>query len=163
MIANPSALAPVLRDMRQRDVDRVAAIERSAYEFPWSPGIFRDCLLAGYTGVVIEERAEVIAYSVMSVAAGEAHLLNLCVATTHRRKGFGRQLLDTMMQRAMAVGADRLHLEVRPSNDAALELYLHTGFERIGVRRRYYRAAGGSEDAVLLACSLNRYARPSRC
>ncbi len=160
MIANPSALAPVMRDMRQRDIDRVAALERGAYEFPWSPGIFRDCLLAGYTGLVIEEQGEIIAYSIMSIAAGEAHLLNLCVATTARRRGFGRQLLDAMLHRAATAGADRLHLEVRPSNDAALELYIKSGFERIGVRRRYYRAASGSEDAVLLARSLIWPARP---
>ncbi len=161
MIANPSALSPVMRDMRQRDIDRVAALERSAYEYPWSPGIFRDCLLAGYTGVVVEQQGEVVAYAIMSIAAGEAHLLNLCVATNARRRGLGRQLLDTMLQRAAAAGADRLHLEVRPSNDAALELYLKTGFERIGVRRRYYRAAGGSEDAVLLARSLLRSSQTS--
>ena len=80
MIANPSALAPVIREMRQTDVPRIAAIEREAYEFPWSPGIFRDCLLAGYTSLVTEYRGDVIAYAIMSVAAGEAHLLNLCVA-----------------------------------------------------------------------------------
>jgi ribosomal-protein-alanine N-acetyltransferase len=160
MIANPSAIAPVLRDMRQTDVARVAAIERDAYEFPWSLGIFRDCLLAGYTSAVIEDRGDVVAYAIMSVAAGEAHLLNLCVARSHRRRGFGRRLLETVTQRAVLAGADRLHLEVRPSNDAALELYLAAGFERIGVRRRYYRAAGGSEDAVLLARSLQRGATP---
>lgn len=156
MIANPSALAPVIREMRQADVPRIAAIERQAYEFPWSPGIFRDCLLAGYTSLVAEYRGEVIAYAIMSVAAGEAHLLNLCVAASARRNGYGRRLLDVVMDRALQAGAERMHLEVRPSNEAALALYARRGFERIGIRKHYYRASSGSEDAVLLARGLDR-------
>ncbi|MBM4197223.1 MAG: ribosomal-protein-alanine N-acetyltransferase [Gammaproteobacteria bacterium] len=154
MSANPNPLTPQQREMRQTDVPRVAAIERGSYEFPWSPGIFRDCLLAGYASAVIEDRGDVVAYAMMSVATGEAHLLNLCVDGSVRRLGYGRRLLETMMQLALGAGAGRLYLEVRASNDAALELYLRAGFERIGVRRRYYRAATGSEDAVLLAKSL---------
>ncbi|MCK6371534.1 MAG: ribosomal-protein-alanine N-acetyltransferase, partial [Gammaproteobacteria bacterium] len=72
MIANPSVLAPLVREMRHGDVSRIAAIERQAYEFPWSAGIFRDCLLAGYTTLVVEHRGEIVAYAIMSVAAGEA-------------------------------------------------------------------------------------------
>ena len=159
MIANPSALAPVIREMRQKDVPRVAAIERETYEFPWSPGIFRDCLLAGYTSLVAEYHGEAMAYAIMSVAAGEAHLLNLCVAGKYQRSGHGRSLLDAVIDRALQAGAERMHLEVRPSNDAALALYADHGFERIGVRRHYYRASSGSEDAVLLARSLDRHRR----
>jgi ribosomal-protein-alanine N-acetyltransferase len=156
MIANPSALAPLVRDMRQTDVPRVAAIERESYEFPWSPGIFRDCLLAGYPSLVVEHRGEVIAYAIMSVAAGEAHLLNLCVAPGNRRAGLGRRLLELVLARAASAGADRMHLEVRPSNDAAIALYVTSGFDRVGVRKRYYRAGTGSEDAVLLARAIDR-------
>ena len=145
--------------MRQTDVPRIAAIEREAYEFPWSPGIFRDCLLAGYTSLVMEYRGDVIAYAMTSVAAGEAHLLNLCVAGNCRRAGHGRKLLDAVIDRAMQAGAERMHLEVRPSNEAALALYANYGFERIGLRRRYYRASSGSEDAVLLARPLDRRRR----
>lgn len=159
MIANPSALAPLIREMRQADVPRVSAIEREAYEFPWSPGIFRDCLLAGYISLVTEDRGEVIGYAIVSVAAGEAHLLNLCVALAHRRGGHGRRLLATVLERVGEAGAERIHLEVRPSNDAAIALYLGTGFERIGVRRRYYRASSGNEDAVLLARAVGRRRR----
>ncbi len=159
MIANPSALAPVIRDMRQTDVPRIAALEREAYEFPWSPGIFRDCLLAGYTSLVTEYHGEVVAYAMMSVAAGEAHLLNLCVAGKCRRESYGSRLLATVMERARHAGAERIHLEVRPSNDAAIALYVKNGFERVGVRKRYYRASSGSEDAVLLARWLDRRQR----
>ncbi len=159
MIANPGALAPQLREMRHGDVPRVGALEREAYEFPWSPGIFRDCLLAGYVSLVMEYRGEVVGYAIMSVAAGEAHLLNLCIALAHRRRGYGRQLLGIVLERAAEAGADQIHLEVRPSNDAAIALYLANGFERIGVRRRYYRASAGSEDAVLLARPVDRHRR----
>jgi ribosomal-protein-alanine N-acetyltransferase len=160
MIANPSALAPVIREMRQTDVARVAWLEREAYEFPWSPGIFRDCLLAGYASIVTEFRGDVIAYAIMSVAAGEAHLLNLCVARNCRRAGHGRRLLDVVIERAIHAGAERMYLEVRPSNDSALALYAGYGFERIGLRKHYYRASSGSEDAVLLARSLGRRQPP---
>jgi ribosomal-protein-alanine N-acetyltransferase len=160
MIANPSALAPVVREMRQTDVARVASIEREAYEFPWSPGIFRDCLLAGYASVVLEYRGDVIAYAIMSIAAGEAHLLNLCVARNCRRTGHARRLLEVVIDRAIQAGAERMHLEVRPSNEAALALYANYGFERVGLRKHYYRASAGSEDAVLLARGLDR--RPPR-
>lgn len=160
MIANPRDLGVALRDMQQVDLSQVAAIEREAYEFPWSPGIFRDCLLAGYTSVVADLDGEVVGYAIMSVAAGEAHLLNLCVAAKLRRSGHGRQLLTEAIQRARQAGAERMHLEVRPSNTAALALYAANGFERIGLRRAYYRAAQGSEDAVLLARWLGRRPAP---
>jgi ribosomal-protein-alanine N-acetyltransferase len=160
MIANPREFGATLRDMRQADLVQVAAIEREAYEFPWSPGIFRDCLLAGYTSIVAEQDGEVIGYAIMSVAAGEAHLLNLCVGNKLRRSGYGRQLLAAVIHRARQAGAERMHLEVRPSNVAALALYADTGFERVGLRRAYYRAPSGSEDAVLLARWLGR--RPHR-
>lgn len=159
MSARAKHVAAVIREMRQTDLPRVAAIEREAYEFPWSPGIFRDCLLAGYTSVVIEESREVAGYAMMSVAAGEAHLLNLCVAARARRCGHGRRLLDFVLTRALTVGADRLYLEVRPSNSVALALYADAGFEKVGVRRGYYRAVAGSEDAVVLALKLVRPGR----
>jgi ribosomal-protein-alanine N-acetyltransferase len=159
MSAHLKQVPPRIREMRQTDLPRVAAIERETYEFPWSPGIFRDCLLAGYTSIVVEEQGEVLGYAMMSVAAGEAHLLNLCVASVSRRRGHGSQLLDFVLTRATTVGMDRLYLEVRPSNQAALALYARAGFERIGVRRGYYRASGGSEDAVVLALDLVRQDR----
>ncbi len=156
MIANPSALAAVMRDMRQSDVPRVAVLERQSYDFPWSPGIFRDCLLAGYTCMVVEHRGEVIGYAIMSLAAAEAHLLNLCVAAERRREGHGLALLHLLMQQAAQAGAEHIYLEVRPSNAAALALYQREGFQQVGLRKHYYRAKTGAEDAVVLACSLER-------
>jgi ribosomal-protein-alanine N-acetyltransferase len=151
MSAEPRALPAAIRPMRPADVVAVAAIERSAYEFPWSAGIFRDCLLANYTSVVLEQGGRVIGYGILSVAAGEAHLLNLALAPEVQRRGYGRRLLEHLLGVASAAGADRVYLEVRPSNPRALHLYQQAGFEVIGRRRGYYRARFGSEDAVVLA------------
>ena len=156
MSAELKAVAPTLRDMQQTDVTAVATIEQSAYEFPWSPGIFRDCLLAGYTSLVLEHSGKVIGYGIMSVAAGEAHLLNLVLSESARRMGNGRRLLDHLMEIARLAGAEGVYLEVRPSNERALQLYERAGFQLLGRRRGYYRARGGTEDAVVLVHRFRR-------
>jgi ribosomal-protein-alanine N-acetyltransferase len=148
-----------IRRMQQEDVPHVAELERSVYEFPWSAGIFRDCLLAGYTSVVLEQAREVAGYSIMSVAAGEAHLLNICVTESLRGQGIGSELLHYMIGRGRDAGAERLYLEVRPSNKSAIRLYRRSGFEVVGVRRGYYRARDGKEDAIVL---VHRVAAASR-
>lgn len=150
MSAEPRSLPASIREMRQTDVMAVAAIERSVYEFPWSAGIFRDCLLAGYVSVVLEQAGTVVGYSIMSVAAGEAHLLNLALAESARRRGYGRMLLTHQMDLARGAGAGSMYLEVRPSNGPALALYQQCGFEVLGRRKGYYRARFGTEDAVVL-------------
>lgn len=150
MIAVIKDFPPAIRIMRQFDVAAVTAIECATYEFPWSAGIFRDCLLADYTNVVLDRDGEVVGYGVMSVAAGEAHLLNLCVVEEIRRQGIGRQLLDYLLTRARTFRAERMFLEVRPSNGSALKLYDAMGFDVLGVRQGYYKAHGGKEDAVVL-------------
>jgi ribosomal-protein-alanine N-acetyltransferase len=154
--AEPRALPALIRPMRPADVVAVAAIERAAYEFPWSAGIFRDCLLANYTSVVLEQAGRVVGYGIMSVAAGEAHLLNLALAPDVQRRGLGRRLLEHLVGVASSVGAESLYLEVRPSNERALRLYEQAGFAIIGRRRAYYRARFGSEDAVVLALRFPR-------
>jgi ribosomal-protein-alanine N-acetyltransferase len=156
MSAELKSVAATIRDMRQTDVTVVATIEQSAYEFPWSPGIFRDCLLAGYTSLVLEHSGKVIGYGIMSVAAGEAHLLNLVLSDSARRMGNGRRLLEHLMDVARLAGAEGIYLEVRPSNQRALQLYERAGFELLGRRRGYYRARGGTEDAVVLVHRFRR-------
>jgi ribosomal-protein-alanine N-acetyltransferase len=137
--------------MTHDDVIAVAAIERAAYDYPWSPGIFRDCLLAGYNAVVLQRGGgELIGYGIVSIAAAEAHLLNICIARARQHQGAGRQLLEYLMELCRDHGAERMFLEVRPSNRRALRMYRRAGFEIIGVRRGYYRAPGGTEDAVVL-------------
>jgi ribosomal-protein-alanine N-acetyltransferase len=150
MIAVAKDLPPTIRVMKQADVAEVASIESDTYAFPWTAGIFRDCLLAGYTSVVLDLDREVVGYAIMSVAAGEAHLLNICIAGHLQGQGIGRRLLGEMLSCADAADAERIFLEVRPSNKSALELYRSMGFKALGVRQNYYKARGGNEDAVVL-------------
>jgi len=149
------ASAPELtRTMREADVPDVVAIERASYQFPWSEGIFRDCLRVGYTCRVAAVGRQLAGYGVMSAGAGEAHILNLCVAEAFRCHGLGRRLLTLLVERAAALGMKEAFLEVRPSNTAAIRLYQAHGFEQVGMRRGYYQAVGGREDAAVLRLGL---------
>ncbi|MCL5668770.1 MAG: ribosomal protein S18-alanine N-acetyltransferase [Gammaproteobacteria bacterium] len=143
-----------LRPMTEEDIDAVLAIERRAYPYPWSGGIFRDCLRVGYCCWVCEQDGQLAGYAVMSVAAGESHILNLCVAPPLQGQGLGRFILRHMLDLARRHGADTMLLEVRPSNYAALKLYADMGFNEVGIRKAYYPAAKGKEDAIVLARSL---------
>ncbi len=150
MIAVVKDLPPLIRSMRQSDLDAVAAIEAATYNYPWSINIFRDCLLAGYSNFVLDSDGEPVGYGIMSIAAGEAHLLNICVLERLRRQGVGRRLLDCMMQLAQQSFVERMYLEVRPSNKSAFCLYDSAGFKALGLRENYYKARNGKEDAVVL-------------
>jgi len=145
---------PVVRPMREPDLERVLAIERDAYGFPWSPGIFRDCLQVGYCCWVLERQQRVDSYGIMQVAVGEAHVLNLCVSPAVHGQGLGRVMLQTLLGVARDHGAESVMLEVRPSNASALALYRSEGFRTVGTRRGYYPAQGGREDAFILWRSL---------
>lgn len=139
-----------IRPMNELDVPMVVAIERSAYQFPWSEGIFRDCLRVGYICRIIEVAGTIAGYGIMSVGAGEAHVLNLCVRDEYRNRGLARRMLTWLLERARNVGMYDAYLEVRPSNIVAARLYHSLGFEQVGVRRGYYQAPGGREDAAVL-------------
>jgi ribosomal-protein-alanine N-acetyltransferase len=143
-----------IRPMTEADVAAVFAVERASYQFPWSEGIFRDCLRVGYICRVLASEKRVIGYGVMSVGAGEAHVLNLCVADEYRCRGLGRRMLGYLLERGAAAGMSEAFLEVRPSNMAAIRLYQATGFEQVGMRRGYYQAVGGREDAAVLRLAL---------
>lgn len=143
-----------LRPMAEGDLARVAALERESYPFPWSEGIFHDCLRVGYVCRVVELGFDLVGYGVMSTGAGEAHVLNLCVREAMRGRGIGRTLLRHLIELAVTAGAQDLFLEVRPSNLAAVRLYHSLGFVQVGVRRGYYQAVGGREDAMALRLGL---------
>ena len=139
-----------LRPMRESDSGSVIAIERASYQFPWSEGIFRDCLRVGYVCRVALRKGQLVGYAIMSTGAGEAHVLNLCVDPAERCRGIGSHLLHSLLASAGDEGAHQVFLEVRPSNTAAIRLYQSFGFEQIGLRRGYYQASSGREDAVVL-------------
>lgn len=150
-----SALAPtrgyVMRPMCDEDVPEVVRVETLAYPFPWSEGIFLDCMRVGYCCWVTEWAGEIAGYGVMSVAAGECHILNLCVHPDMRREGLGRRMLRRLLALGLTRNADTAFLEVRGSNHSAVCLYMEEGFCEVGMRRGYYPAADGREDAVIMA------------
>lgn len=143
-----------LRALRESDLNAVMAIELRGYPFPWTRGIFIDCLRAGYPGLAMERDGLLVGYGVLSIAADEAHVLNICIDPLAQSRGLGRQLLRALVQLAADRGAQRVFLEVRPSNTPALALYHSEGFNEIGRRPRYYPAAQGREDAVVMAIEL---------
>lgn len=143
-----------IRPMRRLDLAAVLAIEQDAYPFPWSAGIFQDCLRIGYRCLVLTDQGDVCAYAIFSMAMDEAHLLNLCVTARRRRNGLATLLLDQVLAEATLGGADRLYLEVRPSNRAAIRLYSEHEFRQVGRRPGYYPSASGREDALVMVCHL---------
>ncbi|RLA25243.1 MAG: ribosomal-protein-alanine N-acetyltransferase [Gammaproteobacteria bacterium] len=153
----PTAEPPSnVRVMVHDDLKQISDIERRSYDFPWSHGVFRDCLLAGYHCIVIERADTVVGYAILSVAAGEAHILNLCVDSAHRHLRYGERLLDEILLRARGAEVNEIFLEVRPSNIAALALYKKKGFHEITQRPAYYQAKDGREDAAVLCKVLNK-------
>jgi len=141
--------------MEEADLEQVIAIERAAYEFPWTWGIFHDCLRVGYCCWVLDQGDGVEAYGVMSVGAGESHILNLCVTPTRQGSGLGKRLLHKLLAVAREHKVAMVFLEVRPSNRGAQDLYLAAGFNEIGTRKSYYPAKHGREDALILALDLS--------
>ncbi len=139
-----------IRPMNELDIPVVAAIERAGYQFPWSDGIFRDCLRVGYVCRVVEVNGETAGYGIMSVGAGEAHVLNICIRDEYRCRGLARKMLLYLLERARIAGMYEAFLEVRPTNTAAARLYHSLGFEQVGIRRGYYQATVGREDAHVL-------------
>ena len=148
-----------IRTMGHDDLAMVSDIERRSYEFPWSHGVFRDCLLAGYYCLVLEQGGRVTGYGILSIAAGEAHILNLCVDPNYRSLGYGERLLDAILLQARTAKVREILLEVRPSNETAIALYRKKGFHKIARRPAYYQARGGREDAAVLAKKLTTYDR----
>ncbi|MBT8132302.1 MAG: ribosomal protein S18-alanine N-acetyltransferase [Gammaproteobacteria bacterium] len=140
--------------MRRADVVRVAEIEQKTYPFPWSLDIFIDCLKTGYLCRILDSDDGLAAYAIISVGAGEAHILNLCVVPERRRQKTGRHFLRELIAELSSMAIQRVILEVRPSNEAAQALYAGEGFKAIGLRRNYYPADSGREDALVLARTL---------
>jgi tRNA threonylcarbamoyladenosine biosynthesis protein TsaB len=152
---NPKALpaipVPKLEPMLDSDVEAVAALEADLQLFPWTRGNFADALTSGYEACVLRLDGKVVGYCVVMLAPDIAQLLVVGVSRAHQRSGFGRQLMAWCEKVAMARDLPAVMLEVRPSNAAALVLYEKLGFQRMGLRRDYYPAVGGTrEDGLVL-------------
>ena len=147
-------LMPRYRRMTASDLDAVMTIEGAIYAHPWTRGNFSDSIAAGYHCWIVECAGEITGYTVVMVAAGEAHLLNLSVAGPWQRRGIGREVLAFVLKLARDYGAGKILLEVRPSNEAAIALYDSAGFAQIAQRRSYYPAGDRREDAIVLELKL---------
>lgn len=145
-----------LRAMNLDDLDAVLINEALSYSHPWARGIFADCIKSGYECFVfaIDQKnsgQKIVGHSILSVAAGEAHLLNVCINPETQGNHYGRRLVEHMLSRAAARNAGTVFLEVRTSNLIAYKLYESMGFEEIGVRKGYYPAETGREDALVFS------------
>ena len=143
-----------IRNMTAADLDQVMAIETDIYDYPWTRGIFQDCMRVGYLCHVLEQDDGVKAYSVLSVGVAETHVLTLCVRPDSQRQGLGRMMMEHMLELASQAGAETMLLEVRPSNEAAIRLYHQLQFNEVGTRPDYYPSADGREDALIMGRSL---------
>jgi len=139
------------RLMQADDVSAVFAIDEDIYPFPWTEGIFSDCIKTGHLCIVNEIENEIISYGIVGMIVDEAHILNLSVRADFQGRGLGRELLVYLLSLIERAKATRALLEVRESNQIALKLYKSLQFEEIGVRKGYYPADNGREDAIVLA------------
>jgi len=145
-----------LTPMLISDLDEVMAIETAVYPFPWSRGIFADCIKVAYSCWVYRERGELLGYCVMALGPGEAHILTLCVHPDFQRRGVARMIMKFMLRLARKWQAKTMYLEVRPSNEAAIALYHSLNFSEVGRRPNYYPAENDSrEDALIMTLPLD--------
>jgi ribosomal-protein-alanine N-acetyltransferase len=144
----------IVRPMAAEDIESVMRNEVRAYEFPWSRGVFLDCLRGSYECWVLTDGDVMKGHGVLSFGAGEAHVLNVCVGPDHQGTGLGRVMLAHLLERALFRHAEVVFLEVRVTNVVAAALYESVGFNEIGRRRNYYPARDGHEDARVLALQL---------
>ena len=156
MAVNPEIdLINGFREMGVDDIPEIMEIEKAVYTHPWTEGIFKDCMRVGYNCWVFMEQNKILAYGLVSVAVNEAHILNICVAPQAQGKGLGKRMLYKLMQLAEERQGNSIFLEVRESNLIAQNLYDQEGFNRIGLRKNYYPAEDGREDALVFAKELN--------
>lgn len=139
------------RRMEIDDIETVMQVETKVYTYPWTEGIFKDCIRVGYDCWLAVLEGSIVAHAVISVAAGESHILNISVAEACQGHGIGKQFIEFLVSIARKKQASMIMLEVRPSNLAAIHCYNATGFNEIGCRRDYYPAPHGREDALLFA------------
>jgi len=139
------------RQMALEDISAVIQLENEVYQFPWTEQIFKDCIRVGYDCWLAHLGNTVVAHAVISIAAGESHILNLSVTRNHQGKGIGKQFIQFLLNIARNKRAQIMMLEVRPSNIRAINCYSSAGFNEIGCRKDYYPAPNGKEDALLFA------------
>ncbi len=145
---------PIIREMSLVDVDRVILIEREIFLFPWTPTNFADSIKAGYQCRVMEHYDAVVGYGILMLGPDEGHLLTIGIAAKWHQRGLGTQLLQYFIDLARSKRLTSFLLDVRESNKSAIYLYQRMGFKQIGVRKGYYPAMCGREDALVMRLEL---------
>lgn len=139
----------VVRRMSVNDLDRIMEIEQKSFIAPWSKGMFEETIFSPLSrGFVIEKNKVIVGYIIFYSVDVEGHIMNLAVAPSERRRGYGRQLLTHALAFFKEQGATECYLEVREHNENAQRLYSLFGFEVIGRRKKYYPETG--EDALVM-------------
>ena len=155
VLAAPALPQVEFRPLRDADLASVATIEADVYVFPWTIGNFRDSLLSDYQCTGCWAGPDLIGYAIVMTALDEAHLLNIAVANAWQSRGIGSHFLQYLIDEARSRKLDMLYLEVRPSNIAGRRMYERFGFRELGLRRDYYPAVTGREDALFLGIALS--------
>ena len=144
----------MIRHLRMEDLERIYAIEQLAYPFPWSRGVFVDCLRIGYGCFGLQMGKDLAGYTIFNRAANEAHMLNLCIHPDWQHRGYGSLLLEYTINHVARLECEAMFLEVRASNPRAACLYKKRGFKIIGRRPAYYHAGEDREDAIVMRLKL---------
>ncbi len=142
--------------MQISDLDTVMKIECENYPVPWTKGIMKDCINAGYHCILIKNNNQIMGYAFLMTSYDESHLLNMCVAQKYHGQGIGRRLLIYLENICIYSCSKLFLLEVRESNVVAHGLYKSHGFEQIGIRKNYYKCIQGRENAIVMTKPINR-------
>jgi ribosomal-protein-alanine N-acetyltransferase len=154
MAAAPDTLvaaAPVVvTPMRRRHLRQVLRIDHQVYPRPWSLGLYLGELSTteGRSYLIARQGTQVVGYAGLMVIVGDAHITTVAVAPVHQHRGHATRLLLVLLRDAVALGAERVTLEVRASNQEAQRIYSRFGFAPAGVRKAYY--VDNREDAVIM-------------
>lgn len=140
--------------LREQDLDRVVAIEMEVYAFPWTRGNFRDSLYSGYHCWGCWTLGHLIGYAIVLTSLDEAHLLNIAVTRDWQGRGVAGRVLRFLIEDLRKTWCEMIYLEVRPSNAVARHLYAQFGFKQLGLRRNYYPAINGREDALFMGLNI---------
>ncbi|AXQ14995.1 hypothetical protein AYI72_19985 [Shewanella algae] len=144
-----------IRALKADDLDEMMEIEQLAHEFPWSEATLGSCFGRFYRALGLYLGPELQGFCLLQVLFEEATLMNICIAPAAQGQGLGRQLLQAAIELLKETGVERLLLEVRVGNAAAIALYRRLGFIETGSRADYYQAKEGREDALLMELSLH--------
>lgn len=157
--------APIPRLIGPADMPVLAALHALCFEQPWDQDALQTLVLApGGFGCLSLDPTEnaPCGFALGRVAATECELLSIGMVPAYRQRGWGAALIGSLVSEAARRGADRVLLEVAEDNRAAIALYRATGFEKVGLRRAYYRRPDGAIDAAILRLVIGDEARPSR-